>query len=143
MRYKIRDLFPQMLVVLADCSIVWKERENICEFYNLLKEWPNLAVDTAIELLDGRYVDGILRAMAVKHLDRALDDDQLQLYLLILIQAVKFEPHASSPLAAMLVKRALMNYRIGHTIFWLLRAELAHFLGELNTCTESEYKYFS
>ncbi|KAL3117853.1 hypothetical protein niasHT_006285 [Heterodera trifolii] len=45
-----------------------------------------LVVDTACELLDGRYVDAKLRAMAVHHLDNALNDDQLQLYLLILVQ---------------------------------------------------------
>lgn len=28
----------------------------------------------------------------------------------------------------MLLKRSLMNYRVGHTVFWLIRVELAHFL---------------
>jgi hypothetical protein len=28
----------------------------------------------------------------------------------------------------MLLRRALMDYRVGHTLFWLLRAELAHLL---------------
>jgi hypothetical protein len=75
-----------MLPVLADCALIWRDRETTCEFYHLLSEWPQLQVDTAIELLDGRYVDGRLRAMAVKHLDAALDNDQLHLYLLILVQ---------------------------------------------------------
>lgn len=42
MRYKIHRLFPQMLVVLANCSVVWRERETICEFYRLLRDWPRL-----------------------------------------------------------------------------------------------------
>lgn len=90
MRYKIIHLFPQMLPVLADCALISRDRETTSEFYHLLSGWPQLQVDTAIELLDGRYVDGRLRAMAVQHLDTALDDDQLQLYLLILIQGKCF-----------------------------------------------------
>ncbi|KAI3415984.1 hypothetical protein GPALN_005542 [Globodera pallida] len=127
-RYKIRRLFPQMLPVLADCALLWRDRESSSEFYALLAEWPPLQVDTACELLDGRYVDAKLRAMAVHHLDNALNDDQLQLYLLILVQAIRYEPHAFSPLVRMLLVRALMDYRVGHTLFWLLRAELAHLL---------------
>uniref|UniRef100_A0A915DFE0 Uncharacterized protein n=1 Tax=Ditylenchus dipsaci TaxID=166011 RepID=A0A915DFE0_9BILA len=117
MRHKIKELFPQMLVVLADCALIWKGRDTIYEFYGLIRDWPALRVDTAIELLDGRYVDGALRALAVEHLDEALNDDQLQLYLLVLIQAVRFEPYADSPLAIMLIKRSLMNFKVGHTIF--------------------------
>ncbi|KAI1712929.1 phosphatidylinositol 3- and 4-kinase domain-containing protein [Ditylenchus destructor] len=128
MRYKIRDLFPQMILVLADCAVVWQEREKICEFYNLLRSWPSLNVDTAVELLDGRYVDLRLRAMAIEHLDNSLNDDQLRLYLLVLIQAIRYEPHMDSPLVNMLVRRSLLNYHVGHTVFWLLRAELAHFV---------------
>ncbi|KAL3097841.1 hypothetical protein niasHS_000576 [Heterodera schachtii] len=159
LRHKIRTLFPQMLPVLADCALLWRDRENTSEFYALLDEWPPLQVkwkgkreeerererkkegervfseiillfyvDTACELLDGRYVDAKLRAMAVHHLDNALNDDQLQLYLLILVQAIRFEPHAFSPLVRLLLMRALMDYRVGHTLFWLLRAELAHLL---------------
>jgi len=135
-----------MLPVLADCPLIWSDRETTSEFYHLLSLWPSLRVDTAIELLDGRYVDRRLRAMAVEHLNSALDDDQLQLYLLILVgnfyklmynklinlclqvQAIRFEPHAFSPLVRMLLTRSLMDYRVGHTLFWLLRAELAHLM---------------
>uniref|UniRef100_A0A1I8AW80 Phosphatidylinositol 3-kinase n=1 Tax=Meloidogyne hapla TaxID=6305 RepID=A0A1I8AW80_MELHA len=116
-RHLICQHFPQMLPVLADCAIIWRT-----------PKWPPLYVDTAIELLDGRYVDRRVRTLAVKHLDDALDDDQLQLYLLILVQAIRFEHNAFSPLVRMLLRRALMDYRVGHTLFWLFRAELAHLL---------------
>lgn len=86
MRHKIRELFPQTLVVLAECSIVWCDRERTCEFYALLDDWPDLRIETAIELLDGKYVDRRVRQLAVEHLDRALNDDQFQLYLLVLVQ---------------------------------------------------------
>uniref|UniRef100_A0A914CZ90 Uncharacterized protein n=1 Tax=Acrobeloides nanus TaxID=290746 RepID=A0A914CZ90_9BILA len=133
MRYKIQSNFPQMLPVLADCPYIWKERETICEFYSLLANWPELNVDSAMELLDGRYPDCVVRATAVNKLDEKLGDDQMQLYLLPLIQAIKYESFSASPLALLLVKRALLNYHIGHTLFWLLRAELAQFTYEVNT----------
>ena len=85
-RHKIQELFPQMLVALADCPLVYTDRERLCAFYMLLREWPPLNVDTAIELLDVRFPDRYVRALAVQHLDRCLDNDQLQLYLLPLIQ---------------------------------------------------------
>lgn len=37
----------------------------------------------------------------------------------------------------MLLKRSLLNYRVGHTVFWLIRAELAHFLLD-NTLSNSK-----
>ena len=39
-------------------------------------------------------------------------------------QALKFEPHHDSPLARLLLKRALHNKRIGHFFFWYLKCEL-------------------
>jgi hypothetical protein len=76
-----------MLPILADCAAIWAERERICELYHLLDHWPPLHVETAIELLDARYVDRRLRRFAVEQLDAALNNDQLQLYLLVLVQA--------------------------------------------------------
>ena len=49
------------------------------------------------------------------------------MFNLVCFEAIRYEPHAASALSKMLVKRALMNYRLGHTLFWLLRAELAQF----------------
>lgn len=125
MRHKIQHLFPQMLPIIADCGIIWHEREKTCEFYQLLNHWPLLNVETAIELLDSRYFDEKLRRFAVENLNSSLNDDQIQLYLLILIQAIRFEPFAESDLSKMLLTRSLSNYRVGSLFFWLLRSELA------------------
>ena len=51
--------------------------------------------------------------------------------LTLLLQALRYEPYSFSALADMLMRRSLLNYRIGHTLFWLLRAELAHFTFDL------------
>lgn len=87
-RYKICNLFPQTIIVLADCAIIWRDREKTCEFYAMLNQWPELHVETAIELLDKRFVDNSIRELAVKNLDRALNNEELHLHLLALIQVM-------------------------------------------------------
>uniref|UniRef100_A0AC35FR39 Phosphatidylinositol 3-kinase n=1 Tax=Panagrolaimus sp. PS1159 TaxID=55785 RepID=A0AC35FR39_9BILA len=126
-RKKISSNFPSMLPIIADLPIIWKTRETFCELYGMLVEWPILHCDAAIELLDGKQSDTWIRDAAVDRIDKALDNDQLQLYLLPLVQALRYEPFANSNLSRMLVKRGLLNYKIGHTLFWLLRAELNYF----------------
>lgn len=66
--------------------MIYKEREYLCEFYTLLNDWPQLYIDTAMELLDVRFVDRYVRAFAVRHLDKTLDNDQMLIYMLPLVQ---------------------------------------------------------
>lgn len=51
-------------------------------------------------------------------------DDQLQLYLLQLVQAIKHESYIHCDLVKFLLERALKNQRIGHYLFWHLRSEM-------------------
>ena len=54
-----------------------------------------------------------------------MNDNELQEYLLQLVQAVKYEAYHDSPLLRMLLRRALRSpNKIGHTLFWLLRSEM-------------------
>ena len=48
-------------------------------------------------------------------------DNKLLMYLLQLVQALKFEPYLDCPLAEFLLKKALINRSIGHYLFWYLR----------------------
>lgn len=41
-RFKIQELFPQMVLILADNPLVYRQRETLCEFYALLNDWPQL-----------------------------------------------------------------------------------------------------
>lgn len=61
----------------------------------------------------------------VKSLLPSLDsDDDLLLYLLQLVQAIKHENHLYCHLVEFLLNRALRNMRIGHYFFWHLRYEI-------------------
>lgn len=51
-------------------------------------------------------------------------DDELQLYLLQLVQAIKHESYIHCDLVKFLLERALKNQRIGHYLFWHLRSEM-------------------
>ncbi len=65
-----------------------------------------------------------MRAFAVTCLE-SLPDEQLEVYMLQLVQVLKFEPFHDSSLARFLLRRALVNTNIlGHVLFWLLRSEM-------------------
>jgi len=77
-----------------------------------------------LELLDAKYPDYTVRKYAVDKLAQ-LDDDSTRLYMLQLVQCLKFEPYHDSPLARFLIQRSLKApYVIGHYLFWHLKSEL-------------------
>lgn len=87
---------------------------------NLLVQWPLLAVEKALELLDYAYADKHVRSFAVRCLE-SVPDENLSLYLLQLVQAIKHENYLTCDLVEFLLKRALNNRKIGHYLFWHLR----------------------
>ncbi|VDM37260.1 unnamed protein product [Toxocara canis] len=124
MREYVAEYMPDLLPLLAECAFIWNARDTFTRLYELLVRWGPIRPETALELLDFKYPDREIREFAVKCLDEALDNDRLQLYVMPLVQALKYEPWGKCELARMLLKRALCSYRIGHILFWLLRAEL-------------------
>ena len=77
-----------------------------------------------MELLGEGFSDPVVRAYAVLHLSRMKDED-LQSYMLQLVQCLKFEQHDDSVLLRFMLRRALRNpLRVGASMFWLLRSEL-------------------
>jgi phosphatidylinositol-4,5-bisphosphate 3-kinase len=124
-RHQLKGLAQALPKVVQSAD--WLNVEQRHEVYRLLKEWksPDLPIQ-AIELLDVRFHDARVRQWAVNQL-RNLKDDELQLFLLQLTQALKTEPYHDSPLTRFLVHRALQNpYQVGHFFFWHLKAELAN-----------------
>ncbi|XP_018318828.1 phosphatidylinositol 4,5-bisphosphate 3-kinase catalytic subunit delta isoform [Agrilus planipennis] len=112
------DILPKLLL-----CIDWDDKKVFCEVYALLKDWPHLPVEKALELLDYAYSDQEVRRFAVKCLSN-LSDEDLLLYLLQLVQALKHELYLDCDLVNFLLKRALNNQKIGHYLFWLLRSEM-------------------
>ncbi|KAK0405618.1 hypothetical protein QR680_018090 [Steinernema hermaphroditum] len=136
---RVTSRAPDCLIYLADSPLIWRNRERVSRLYlrlhsapgwNRPQGWNRLTDQAALQLLDRRYGDRVVRDFAVWCLDSSLDTEQLLLYLMPLVQALKYEPVAGSRLAQVLLSRALENYRIGHTLFWLLKSELGQHTGE-------------
>lgn len=90
----------------------------------MLKQWPYLSPSEALQLLDYKFQEPAVRSFAVKKcLEKATDEELLE-YLLQLVQALKYEAYLDCDLAEFLLERAWRNRRIGHYLFWYLRAEM-------------------
>ncbi|KAL7717795.1 Phosphatidylinositol 3-kinase catalytic subunit gamma [Entamoeba marina] len=122
-RYYVLKTKPRALPRIC-MAVNYTQPSDVHELHRLLTKWPLLSPHEAIELLDFRYPDPEIRAYALRCID-TMDDDQLVMYLPQLVQALKFELHHHSALATFLLRRALRNRRrIGHNLFWFLRAEI-------------------
>ncbi|KAJ2225922.1 Phosphatidylinositol (PI) 3-kinase [Coemansia sp. RSA 485] len=126
----------------------WKDPIEGKQATALLTEWDEISVDDALELLGTDFTAQSVRSYAVSRLRKA-NDDELVLYLLQLVQAIKFEylnpsvtqgvetttatSTASAPgavtssfessLAGFLVERALKNQTLGNFFYWYLMVE--------------------
>ncbi|KAK4875877.1 hypothetical protein RN001_012299 [Aquatica leii] len=120
-RYWLQQV-PDILPKILQC-IEWDDHNAVSEVISLLQEWPLLSVEKALELLDYAYADHEVRSFAVKCLVNISDEDLL-LYLLQLVQALKHELYLDCDLVKFLLQRALNNQKIGHYLFWHLRSEM-------------------
>lgn len=107
----------------------WANQKEARALTDLIPKWAEIDVDAALELLGPTIDNPVVRAYAVDRLRKA-DDDELQLYLLQLVQALKFEKHETadeglSPtsLARFLIDRAAYNFVLGNFLHWFLMVE--------------------
>ncbi|XP_054624028.1 phosphatidylinositol 4,5-bisphosphate 3-kinase catalytic subunit alpha isoform isoform X2 [Dunckerocampus dactyliophorus] len=113
------DILPKILL-----AVKWNSRDEVAQMYCLLKDWPAIKPEQAMELLDCNFPDPMIRDFAVKCLETYLTDDKLSQYLIQLVQVLKYEQYLDNPLARFLLKKALTNQRIGHFFFWHLKSEM-------------------
>ena len=112
-------------------SVNWHDHSESRQAVQILNKWTEVDVDDALELLGPTFDNPAVRAYAVDRL-RKSDDDELLLYLLQLVQALKFE-HISpdstqdatqdSSLARFLIARATNNFMLGNYFHWYLMVE--------------------
>ena len=112
-------------------SVAWQDQSEARQAVQLLPKWTEIDVDDALELLGPTFDNAAVRAYAVDRL-RKSDDEELLLYLLQLVQALKFEkisPEATedttqdSSLAKFLISRATTNFMLGNYLHWYLMVE--------------------
>ncbi|KAI1006642.1 Phosphatidylinositol 3-kinase catalytic subunit type 3 [Podosphaera aphanis] len=124
-------------------SVNWQDQSESRQAVQILSssKWTEVDVDDALELLGPTFDNPAVRAYAVDRL-RKSDDDELLLYLLQLVQALKFEPIPSysdqtdpdeapnSSLAKFLIERATNNFMLGNYFHWYLMVECDDKIGD-------------
>ena len=112
-------------------SVAWQDQSEARQAVQMLPKWTEIDVDDALELLGPTFGNPAVRAYAVDRL-RKSDDEELLLYLLQLVQALKFErifdqavedAAQDSSLARFLISRASNNLKLGNYLHWYLMVE--------------------
>lgn len=112
-------------------SVLWTDSSEARQAIQLLPKWTEIDVDDALELLGPTFVNPAVRTYAVDRLRKA-EDDELLVYLLQLVQALKFETVSlseaedvaqDSSLAKFLISRATRNFELANSLHWFLMVE--------------------
>lgn len=106
-------------------AISWEDAVESRQATELLSRWAEIGVDDALELLGPTFKHPAVRAHAVERLRKA-SDTELELYLLQLVEALKFEyqnAYSKSDLAKFLIGRASRNPTLGNFFYWYVSVE--------------------
>lgn len=114
---------PAALPRILSC-VDWIDREEVEEALELLPRWAIPDHPAAyIELLNGEFANEAVRSFAVSKI-ALMRDTTFSYFLPQLVQALKFENHILSPLALLLIERAIKNpNQIGFDLFWSMKVE--------------------
>ncbi|PUZ50956.1 hypothetical protein GQ55_6G120000 [Panicum hallii var. hallii] len=93
-------------------SVDWNDTKEAKQAVELIEEWETIDVADALELLSPEFETEEIRAYAVRILERA-DDEELQYYLLQLVQALRFERSDMSRLELFLIERGILSLILG------------------------------
>ncbi|GAB2280474.1 hypothetical protein Dimus_015102 [Dionaea muscipula] len=103
--------------------VEWSDVQEAKQAIELMGKWEMIDVSDALELLSPVFESEEVRAYAVSILERA-EDEELQCYLLQLVQALRFERSDRSRLSHFLVQRALQNIELASFLRWFVTVEL-------------------
>ncbi len=129
-------------------SVSWHDQGEARQAVQIIPKWTDIDVDEALELLGPSFDNPVVRAYAVDRLRKADDEvwlpstiierliltrgQELLLYLLQLVQALKYEKISPEPvedaaqdssLARFLISRAAKNLKLGNFFHWYLMVE--------------------
>jgi len=112
-------------------SVNWQDHAESKQAVQVLGRWTDIDVDDALELLGPTFDNPAVRSFAVERLRKA-DDNELLLYLLQLVQALKYEHISLQPghevaqdssLARFLISRAASSFLLGNYFWWYVMVE--------------------
>ena len=121
-RYKLTKI-PELLPKLLLC-VDYKNPEHVKELKKVLKIADLLTPVQSMELLTGKYLHEYIRSFAVNCLNHS-PINEIETYLIQLVQGLKFEMYHDNKLAIFLLKKSVAYpLTIGHCFFWSLRSEM-------------------
>jgi phosphatidylinositol 3-kinase len=116
----------------------WNDQGEVKQVVDLLPTWVAIDIDDALLLLSDDFKNDAVRKLGVSMLSLA-DDEELQCYLLQLVQAVRYEPELQNiemddqegvegdskkskigPLATFLIDRASKAQNLSNLLYWYL-----------------------
>ncbi|KAJ3424797.1 phosphatidylinositol 3-kinase catalytic subunit type [Anaeramoeba flamelloides] len=104
-------------------SVNYEDPDEVQEIKGILKGIRKIGVVVALELLSCKYKDQrFLRTFAVKRL-KSLSNEELLLYLLQIVQVLRYEQNEKGELANYLIARALKNPLVGNYLYWYVGSE--------------------
>jgi hypothetical protein len=119
----IRERFPEYLMGVV-LSVPISRPEEVEQLHVLVDRWPVLKPAHCLSLLTNRCADMYVRATAVRWLLMCATIEDVVDLTPQLVQAVKGEMYASSPLMCFLVFVATRSAECAHALFWSLRSEM-------------------
>jgi phosphatidylinositol-4,5-bisphosphate 3-kinase len=122
-RHRAQVCGKPALLPFVISSINYADQTQVSEVPLILSSFQPLVPTEALALLDAKYADPNVRRYAVERLE-SFRDDEIMLFLLQLVQALKYELYDDSPLARFLIRRGLRESKfLGHQLFWQLMSE--------------------
>eukprot|EP01083_Nonionella_stella_P153989 495527_1 len=104
----------------------WRDKKQRSECYDYVEsKWQRHTIrnEDLLELLSYEFMDAYIREWCVMRI-ACMSDNEIQIYLLQLVQCLKYELHHNNALIRLLMRRALHNpNQIGHFLFWHLKSE--------------------
>ena len=114
---------PNLLPRIIDC-VDYTNYQEVQNLHRMLRKWPLIPFQFALQLLDYSYPDERVHEFAIKCLN-VEKDDTIELFFCQLVQALKHQNYYNSVLSHFLLSRAFKNQRLGHKLFWSLKCEFS------------------
>lgn len=104
-------------------SVDWADAVEAVQATSLMGKWAPIGTADALELLSPNFVIKSVRSHAVAALS-STENAELLLFLLQLVQALRYEEEDKSELSHFLLERSLKSVKVASSLFWYLCSEL-------------------
>jgi len=100
------------------------EREEALKMLPLWEKENTVTSEDALELLSEDFLNPDVREFAVKQLDKETNQE-IEKYLMLLVQALQYESKYPSPLSSFICKRSSQKLAMANAVNWYLTVEAA------------------